>query len=186
MRDAETLTQISSEISHLVDALEQFVTQTFTHRKKFQLAVSQFRAFSTHFSSIATDRPLTIDQLSVYAEIAGIGRQYQILMRQYQFATWAHAFLGNPSFAVPAEIRDLVVRLREITKVFDPEGSEAFNPDAPEWVQYHVLDLNAVAASLTQYMQSPKPDRTNGSRESVSVSFSYTLCSIVRMEVVRR
>lgn len=40
----------------------------------------------------------------------------------------------------------------------NPSGGAAFDPDAPEWIQYHVLDLKGVSASFQKYLSTAKPN----------------------------
>ena len=142
------------ELVRMVNELESFSLQTVANRKVFRLAISQFRAFTEHFSQIATEKSLTPVQLESYREMITVAREYQQLFSQNLLSCWAHTALDNSSTTVPSDLCSIATRLRNCAKSLDPQGSIFFDPQVPQWLQYHILDLRAVVSSFTQYISS--------------------------------
>lgn len=153
----QPLLACAAEIERLLSELEKLALQTVAHRKKFQLAVSQLRKFTDHFQSIATEEEATPQQMDSYRYLIGILRDYNQLFGQHLLHCWAHSVLDNSSSAVPSELCNLVTRASEAAREIDPEGAQALDGQSPQWLQFHLLDLKAIAASLKQYIEGAKP-----------------------------
>ena len=154
MANVFTFSTAAREIRRIGKELEAFSIQTVANRKVFRLAISQFRSFSEHFLNIATDKQLNATQNEAYREIISIAREYQQLFSQNLLSCWAHTALDNSSTTVPCDLCSMASRMRKCAKIFDPQGSLFFDPEVPQWLQYHILDLRAVVSSFTQYISS--------------------------------
>lgn len=151
------LTACSCEAQRLVRELEKLSLETIAHRKKFQLAVSQLRKFVDHFQSVATDTLATPEQMDAFHVIISVIREYNQLFGQYLLHCWAHSVLDNASSVVPAELCGLATRLQEAAQILDSEGARFLDARAPEWLQFHLIDLKAIAASLQKYVDGASP-----------------------------
>ena len=152
----EIFSQIAAagELKRIGNELEAFSSQTVANRKVFRLAISQFRTFTDHFCQIAKDVSLTPLQLDSYREMISVAREYQQLFSQNLLSCWAHTALDNSSTTVPSDLCSIATRLRNCAKSLDEEGSQFFDPEVPQWLQYHILDLRAIVSSFTQYISS--------------------------------
>ena len=150
----QSLKACAIDVQRLVRELEKLTLETVAHRKKFQLAGSQLRKFVDHFYSVAPDDLATAEQMDAYHLIMSVIREYQELFGQYQLHCWAHSVLDNASSVVPSELCSLATRAAEAARVLDADGAKFLDPQAPQWLQYHLLDLKAVAASLQKYIDS--------------------------------
>ena len=152
----QSLLACAAEIERLVSELEKLALQTVAHRKKFQLAVSQLRKFTDHFHSIATEETAKPEQMDAYRCLISLLRDYNQLFGQHLLHCWAHSVLDNASSAVPSELCGLATRAFESAREIDPEGAASIDAQAPQWLQFHLLDLKAIAASLQQYIKGAK------------------------------
>lgn len=156
MDEEVTLKDAAYEIKHIISELEQFSLQTVANRKVFRLALSQLAQFLDSLSKQPLDKVLTDKQLEVLQQIIQIAREYQSLFSQNLLSTWAHTALDNSSTMIPSELCNIAGRLRNISKILDQVGCGAFNPEAHEWLQYHILDMKAITSSFQQYIEAAK------------------------------
>lgn len=156
MEEEVTLADAAQELKHIVGELEQFSLQTVANRKVFRLALAQLSSFIESFSKQASDKPITQEQFDALQQISQIAREYQSLFSQNLLSTWAHTALDNSSTMIPSELCNLSGRLKNIAKIIDPVGACAFNPEAHEWLQYHILDMRAITSSFQQYIEAAK------------------------------
>lgn len=148
----------ANELLKMVTTLENLAIQTVAHRKKFQLAVSQFRHFAEAYSERSDDEPLQIDQIEALRYMSDVVREYQDLFSQNFLHCWAHSALDCTSTSVAADLTALSTRLNEYALVLDQDDAYYFDASSPQWLQYHILDLRAINMSFQQYVKAAKPD----------------------------
>jgi len=147
---------ISAELRKICTEMESVVLQTVAHRKKFQLAISQFSSFVDSLNQIPPDTILEPLQIESYRLIVDITREYQQIFGQHLLHCWAHSALDSNSAAVPSELTNLTSKLNEHASILHSPGAKFFDSTANQWLQYHILDLKAISASFNQYLSSPK------------------------------
>jgi hypothetical protein len=153
-----TTRQCSDQLKSQISDLDRLATQIVAHDRKFELANSQLRRFSEHFSTISSDTKMTIDQLASYNEFGLLLREYQEYMGEYLIHSWAHSVLENGSSTVPTDLCNFATRLRSTLQPLDREGANAFDPAVPEWLQFHIIDLRAIAASFNHHLTGISDD----------------------------
>ena len=148
------------EIARIYNDLIAILPQVAAHTKKFQFAMSQFHQFIQSFSQTATSAPLTQAHVDAYKTILKYAQDYQQLFAAHFLQCWAHSVLENPSNYVPTTLCQIATALQEATMDLDPVGASAFDSSAPQWLQYHILDLKAIDSSLIQYHNDPNADKS--------------------------
>ncbi|KAH0785041.1 TKL family protein kinase [Histomonas meleagridis] len=149
------LSELAQELQRICSELEGLAHQTVAHRRKFFYACYQFHHFINIFSQNSTDDPINQEQIDAYRQIVDMAREYQLLFGQNMIQNWAHSALENPSSSVAAELCSMSSRLHDITSIIDEEAAKAFDPVSNQWLQFHILDLNAIATSFSQYVAQP-------------------------------
>ena len=156
-----TLAAAAGQIHNMTASLESLAQQTVAHKRKFQFAVSQLRQFADHLAQIATDTPLTKEQLDAYKYlVSDVYKNYTDMFKQNTLQSWAQSALENSVSSVPTHLCAITSNLQEKTACLDEEGSNLFNSSSPQWLQLHILDLRAISASFQQFMQSGQQDET--------------------------
>ena len=136
----------------ILGELEQLAGQAAVHRKKFEYAVNQFRRFLVSFKNSAKSERLSSEQVSANRTFQQLLRELRDLICQHQLHCWAHPTLENPSNYVASTLTDIAGKLHKAGEVLDPDSAKFFDPDAPQWLQYHLLDLKGISASFKQYL----------------------------------
>lgn len=156
-----TLEAAAAQFRFVCSTIENAVQQAVAHRRKFKLAVSQFRQFTDHFMTIANKTMMTREQYEAYRfVVADAYKNYIELFKQNTLQSWASTALENPSSSVPSELCTLTQSLMEKTAVLDPVGSQFFNSTSSQWIQLHILDLRAIETSFQQFLITPNQDPT--------------------------
>ncbi|OHT10646.1 TKL family protein kinase [Tritrichomonas foetus] len=145
------------DLERLLNELEQLASQAAVHKKKFEFAVNQFRRFLVAFSASDCLDSSTPEQNEAIRNLSGCLRELHQILCHHQIQCWAHPTLENPTNTVPSLLTSLAARMKHETEVLDHQASLNFDPDAPQWLQYHLLDLKGIAASFKQYLKRPKP-----------------------------
>ena len=145
-------TQLVSELSDLLSQLDGLAHQTVAHRRKFQFSCTQFHKFLRSFSRHATDAELSSDQANAHRLISKICSEYRQLFSQYNIQCWAHFAIEVKCNVVATQLCTMAGKLRKITKCLNVEASQSFDPVSQLWLQYHILDLNAIEKSFAQHV----------------------------------
>jgi hypothetical protein len=151
--DAETQRSAAAHIQQWASQLEKLALQISAHRRKFELSASQFSQFAEHYASVATDAALGAGELGAYTAIGEVFNDFAELFRQYVAQHWAHAVLANGASPVAGEVCAFITRLCELAQVLDAAGADALDPSSPKWLQFHVLDLTTIGASLRHHLE---------------------------------
>jgi hypothetical protein len=138
-----------------VGELETLAGQAAVHRKKFEYSVSQIRYF---FDGVTSASPVTPKQSDAYKTFVLCLRNLRDLICEHQIQTWAHPTLENSSNYIPSTLTDLAGKLQAAGSVLSADTAAALDPDAPQWLQYHILDLKGISASFHQYLDVAKPN----------------------------
>ena len=141
-----------STMQKILGELEQLAGQAAVHRKKFEYGVNQFRRFLVSFKNSTTIERFSPEQVNANRTFQQLLRELRDLICQHQLHCWAHPTLENPSNYVASTLTDIAGKLRKAGEVLSPESAKFFDPDAPQWLQYHLLDLKGIAASFKQYL----------------------------------
>ena len=156
-----TLEAAAAQFRFVCSTIENAVQQAVAHRRKFKLAVSQFRQFTDHFMTVANKTMMTRDQYDAYRFVVSDAyKTYIELFKQNTLQSWAQTALENQSSSVPSELCTLTSSLAEKTVVLDPDGSQFFNSTSSQWIQLHILDLRAIETSFQQFLITPNQDPT--------------------------
>jgi len=151
--------KMQPELNRMLEELDSLLPKIAAHKKVFLFFLSQVRQFIHYFGSIQGEFVLTSQQVDTLKTFASIARQYQQLCSEHFSHCWAHSVLENPINYVPTELCSMSTILQESAKSFTDEASGFFDPTAPQWIQYHLLDLKAINASLSQYLRNPAADK---------------------------
>jgi hypothetical protein len=143
--------------------LEKLALQSAAHRRKFQLAASQFSQFVTHFSEIATDSPLNTLQFKANSGIIKIITALSEMYRQSLLQNWAHTVMSNATAALAGELAAHITGLNEHAHVFDAQGAEFLDPSSPKWLQFHILDVKTIFGSLEHHLAAKEAGPTTTS-----------------------
>lgn len=155
-----TLAAAAGQLQNMCVSLETLAQQTVAHRRKFQFAVSQLRQFVDHFKAVANETPLNRIQFETYKYlISDAYKEITDLFKQNMLQTWASTALENPTSDVPTDLCTLTSNLQERTACLDQVGAQFFNPNAPQWLQLHLLDIRAISASFQQFMRAPNQEK---------------------------
>ncbi|OHT15260.1 TKL family protein kinase [Tritrichomonas foetus] len=146
------------ELSRQLSEMKKVSLQAVAHRKKFQLALSQFSRFIDHLLPISSDNPLTSLQQESFRGIMGITREYHQIFSQNFLHCWAHTAIDNPSSQTATDLCAISNRLHDFAQSFDEDAANVFDSADPQWLQFHILDLKAIIASFNQYITSPNPN----------------------------
>ncbi|OHT05223.1 TKL family protein kinase [Tritrichomonas foetus] len=147
----------AEELLYICNDIEKLALQTVAHRKKFQFAINQFRTFCETYFEHTNDNPLNPQELEEFRKIIQMTREYSQMFSLNLLNSWAQTFLDGPSISVATDLNSLTVRLRDSAKVLDQDAADAFDPESPQWIQLHLLDLRAVITSLQQYIEAADP-----------------------------
>jgi serine/threonine protein kinase len=157
-RAASTIAEALAPLQNFLSELEQLSAQAAVHRKKFEYSVSQFRRFCQIFANSSIAPQLTDKQGEAHRSMLFLLRELRDLVAEHQLQTWAHLTLENPSNYVASALTTLAGKFRSAAESLDPSSAPAFDPDAPQWLQYHLLDLKGISASFHQYLKACKPE----------------------------
>ena len=147
-----TTSECIASMEKMLDELEQGAGQAAVHRKKLEFAVNQFRRFVQSFQKTQSGERLTHEQVMANKSFQGLLTELQDLISQHQLHCWANPTLENPANYVPSTLTDIAEKLRKAAEVLSPESAHFFDPEAPQWLQYHLLDLKGISASFRQYL----------------------------------
>ncbi|OHT13599.1 TKL family protein kinase [Tritrichomonas foetus] len=147
-----TLSEAEIHLRQQFNELLKLSLQAVAHRKKIQLSMTQFSRFLDSFRQIANDEKMSPVQLEAYQIIIKIARDYYSIISQQFLHCWAHSVIDNSCSQVAADLTMMASCLHDATIHLDPNGAENFDASDPQWLQFHILDLNAVIASFTQFL----------------------------------
>ena len=146
------------ELIRMIDELELLLPRIAAHKKVFMFFLSQLKQFVTFISNFDLTLFISKEQYESFKIIASVAREYQQLCSEHFVHCWAHSVLDNTVNYVPTELCALSSKLQEITLYFHQNKEEFFDPSSPQWIQYHLLDLKAISASIEQYTKNPNGD----------------------------
>ncbi|OHT02802.1 TKL family protein kinase [Tritrichomonas foetus] len=144
---AENYTRIMTNLKRI----QALADQTAVHRKKFEFALSQLRKFSQLYSQTADSTPLTEAEITASNDFTSLLQEFRSIIVQNLLQTWTIPTIENPASTILDQLQDVFTRIHRVVLVMNNEASLEINPDSPEWLQYHVLDLRAIHASFAQY-----------------------------------
>ena len=132
--------------------------QTVVHRKKFEFAVSQLQQLGEKIK----DMPIQTDKISSFT--SRMGKYFQELagiFNQNVLQTWTVNTIENKCNSVMNSLTELFTKIKEAVKEeLNGLGLEDYiKPDSEQWIQYNNLDLRAILASFTQYLNSNIKDK---------------------------
>jgi serine/threonine protein kinase len=136
--------------------LEQLAAKAAVHRKKFEYSVNQFRRFVQAYSVAASSEPFSEEQSGAYHTIITTILALRNIMSEYTLQTWAAPTIEYPCNHVASALTGMAGKLRNAAISLDAQAGHFFDPDAPQWLQYHLLDLKGVSASFHQYIKAAK------------------------------
>lgn len=153
--------QLASEFRTILEQLDQFSHQAVAHRRKFQFACSQFKQFTETFDTYATNDELTQEQIDAYKFVYKSAKELQELFNRYSLQCWVHFALEQRSSEVPTELCTIAAQLKEHTACLCEDASRHFDSNAPQWLQYHILDIRAIHSSFSKYINRPAAENTD-------------------------
>lgn len=142
------------ELKSMAYELEQIIISAIAHKKKLVYAASQFREFVTAFENKYKDvqHKITQEQLNGLKKINDLCNKYKQIVSQNMAHCWAHTAINSSSSSLAAEICEITQKLNEAAKAVDPELANIFDSSNPNWLQYHLFDLHAVAVSFKNHL----------------------------------
>lgn len=154
----KTIASLISPLEYKYEELSQLAGLAAVHHKKFEFAVSQLKRFLTTLRedhiSISHETPLTSAQIEAVKQLNMKLDELEGLLGDHQVHCWAHFTLDTPSQTVPSTLTQISSALRSITTILDPKAAQCFDDSSPEWLQYHLLDLQAIKTSFEDYIYS--------------------------------
>lgn len=154
MSSSTTLAYASNHIAKVFSSFEGIIPTLAAYRKLFVFAIGQFRKFSDHFNSIATNETLSKRQYCAYKTIiTDCCKKYLELLQNYSFQHWTKNTLENKISELPSKIFTLTTSLQEHSAALDPIGSRYFNSADPEWKNLHYQELQSIYSSFESFIK---------------------------------
>jgi serine/threonine protein kinase len=154
--------------------VQQLADQTAVHRKKFEFALSQLRRFCQSYSSRADATRISEPEVSAALSFNSELTNFRNLIGSYLLRTWSLPTIENPCNFVLDQLKLIFTKIREAAVILDSACSLDIDPDSPQWLQYHILDLRAIRASFTQYLSA------QGIEKQLADSIRFRLVSLDR------
>ena len=146
------------EYERYLEELEKMSMQALVHKKKFEYALSQVRKFIIEYASTTSPQnQYLLNHKDTKRQIFDSLNDIRDLLLQYDKSRWTVSTVDNPSNTVGTALCGIAAKLRELTEPFCKTGSQYFDPDSPYWLQYHILDLKAIACSFKNYLNHGNP-----------------------------
>ena len=135
--------------------LQALVDKSAVHKKKFEFAVNQVRRFLAFFSE-SPPQDWHSEQTHAMERFMKLIEELWHILCEHQSHCWANPTIENPSSHIAAALTDISGKLRAESSIVCPGGENYFDPDDPQWLQYHILDLKGISASFRQYLKTCK------------------------------
>ncbi|KAK8892377.1 hypothetical protein M9Y10_029603 [Tritrichomonas musculus] len=161
---------LSKSLNKKLKIIEALTDQTAVHRKKFEFALSQIKKFTKKYTKLAKkNQKLTTEKKNAALSIIQNLNELQEIMGDYLLETWTNSTIDNSSNSVLNILQELFSDLKSKSLIISPKCSKYIIPDSPEWNQYHMLDLRAIEASFTQYLNIKSNDASKPTPESTEI-----------------
>ncbi|KAK8857877.1 hypothetical protein M9Y10_012973 [Tritrichomonas musculus] len=152
-----TKQQISDELNHICNEIERLSLQTVAHQKKFQYSINQFRTFCEKYAEHIENTnsgnvELNPEEVKAFRSIVQACRDYAQTFSLNMGNSWANNFLSGPSVSTATDLNTITANLHELAEFLDPDAAAAFDPQSPQWLRFHILDLRAIKESLKHYV----------------------------------
>ena len=154
--NAAALNDATSMLQQSLCELQGLVDKSAVHKKKFEFAVNQLRRFVAFLSESKCGEAWGPDQVDAVSKFVKVIEELWTLLCEHQSHCWANPTIENPSSYVAAALTDICGKLRNEAGVICPDAEKFFDPDDPQWLQYHLLDLKGISASFRQYLKTCK------------------------------
>lgn len=145
-------------INKYVRNLEDLAGQTAVHRKKFEFALSQVRKLANAYSSRDQTAVIPTAEIEAIKTVVIILTKLQELLNQHLFNSWTITVISNQCGYVLDKLKNLLGQLRDAIQTFDKELASIFETETEEWDRFNILDLRAISASFTQFLQKNSSD----------------------------
>ncbi|EAY14147.1 TKL family protein kinase [Trichomonas vaginalis G3] len=176
-----TLLFASRHISNVCKSFENITQTLAAYRNLFVYAIGQFRNFSNHFQSVATNQTLSKRQYNAYKNIiTDICKKYLELLQNYQLQNWSKNTLENKISTLPSIMLNLTSSLQEQSSELDPIGAKYFDTASPEWSRLHTLELKSIYSSFESFIKTQNNNNMivmNALRRMKSISNFFESCN---------
>ena len=133
--------------------------QTVAHRKKFEYALSQLRKIANRLATSGDQgERLSQDELAAAKALSSQLEVLRNLMVQHLIQTWSIPTIENSCNHVLDQLLEIFKNVKDAFEVLDKGEGECVSFDPQQWIQYHVLDIRAIATSLSQYLKMDDVD----------------------------
>ncbi|KAH0795702.1 TKL family protein kinase [Histomonas meleagridis] len=150
--DLMSFKEQSEAIHKILRRIALFGDQTAVHRKKFEFALSQLRKFLSIFDANLPTEPMTEDEKNASNKFISLLQELCQLIMQNLLQTWSLPTIENPCNYVLDQLKNIFSELKKSASIFHSSASVQIDSDSSQWMQYHILDLQAIHASFTQYL----------------------------------
>ncbi|EAY13046.1 TKL family protein kinase [Trichomonas vaginalis G3] len=141
------------QFEQLLEELEKLLMQTVVHKKKFEFAFSQFRKFIEEYSQDPSSNTYLNEHEDIKLQINNAIMNFRDVLLQYDKHRWTLSTVDNPSNTAGTALCSIVSKLQQIVSTFTEAGSKCFDPESPQWLQYHILDLKYIQSSFKNYLE---------------------------------